>query len=240
MKGIWNIYKSSKQTLDTAVLEQESYYGPRVTEECNGCGDCIDVCPSMAITLQPSPSIDLGLCIYCGDCLQSCASKAICFDSHVTASASRQGLVENHDRKELMALKEDILKKFGRSLAIRVVDAGSCNACLSEASSLSNPIYDLERFGIKVVASPRHADILLVCGPVTENMVQGLVRAYEAMPEPKMVAAMGSCAISGGIFQDSPVCKGGLGSVLPVDLFIPGCPPSSSRLATALGSLVSH
>lgn len=237
-KGIWRIYESSKQTLDSATLREESIYGPRITEDCNDCRLCLSVCPVHAIELRPSVSVDLGRCIYCKDCLSTCPQDAISFDNPCISSASKQGLKGSDDSASFSALQNDIRKKLGRSLAIRVVDAGSCNACLSEASALSNPIYDLERFGIKVVASPRHADLLLVCGPVTDNMMQGLRRAYEAMPEPRMVAAMGSCSISGGLFSDSPVCKKGLEAVLPVDLYIPGCPPSASRLAIALRSLL--
>jgi Ni,Fe-hydrogenase III small subunit len=118
-----------------------------------------------------------------------------------------------------------VKKVLGRSLAIRTVDAGSCNGCEVEVNSLSNPIYDLERFGLRIVASPRHADALLVTGPVTRNMELPLIKAYDAMPTPRLVIAMGSCACSGGIFQDSVLCHKGVKEVLPVDVFIPGCPP---------------
>lgn len=127
-------------------------------------------------------------------------------------------------------MKGKVKKVLGRSLAIRTVDAGSCNGCEVEVNSLSNPIYDLERFGLRIVASPRHADALLVTGPVTRNMEAPLIRAYEAMPTPRLVLAMGACACSGGMFQDSPLCRKGVKEVLPVDVFIPGCPPRPQAL----------
>lgn len=114
---------------------------------------------------------------------------------------------------------------FGRSLHIREVDAGSCNGCEVEVSALSNPIYDIERFGLHIVASPRHADMLLVTGPVSRNMELALLKTYNAVPEPKLVAAMGSCACSGGIFGNTYASGGGVDRFIPVDVYIPGCPP---------------
>jgi Ni,Fe-hydrogenase III small subunit len=122
-------------------------------------------------------------------------------------------------------LRVRMKKILGRSLAIRELDAGSCNGCEVEVNALSNPVYDIERLGMKFVASPRHADLLLVTGPVTRNMEQPLQRTYQAMPRPRIVAAMGACSISGGIFRGSYTCHGGVAEVIPVDVFIPGCPP---------------
>ncbi len=130
-------------------------------------------------------------------------------------------------------LKELIRKKFGRSLHIREVDSGSCGACESEIIAAGNPVYDLSRFGVSFVASPRHADCLLVTGPVSRNMRLALQRTYEAMPEPKFVITCGDCALDGGIFRDSYYTEGGAGSVVPVSLHIPGCPPSPTEIILA-------
>ena len=131
------------------------------------------------------------------------------------------------DEIEIMGqrLHEKIKNIFGRSLSIREVDTGSCNACEVEVNALANPIYDMERFGIHIVASPRHADMLLVTGPVTRNMELALFKTYNATPEPKLVAAMGSCACNGGIFGETYASGGGVDRFMPVDVYIPGCPP---------------
>lgn len=130
--------------------------------------------------------------------------------------------------------------RLGRSLSIRHVDAGSCNGCELEIHALDNPFYDLERFGFRFVASPRHADVLLVTGPVTLNMRDALERTYAAMPEPKWVVASGDCAADGGMFRDSYAVAGGVSSVLPVHLHIPGCPPSPRALLEGLLALMER
>jgi Ni,Fe-hydrogenase III small subunit len=130
-------------------------------------------------------------------------------------------------------------RRLGRSLSLRLVDAGSCNACELELNALSNPYYDLERFGLRFVASPRHADVLLVTGPVTKNMREALLRSYDAMPAPKWVVAVGDCAACGGLYADSYACERGADAVLPVNLRIVGCPPSPTRLLEGLLALVA-
>ena len=130
--------------------------------------------------------------------------------------------------------------RLGRSLSIRQVDAGSCNACELEIHALANAFYDLERFGLRFVASPRHADVLMVTGPVTKNMREALKRTYNATPDPKWVVAVGGCAADGGIFKGSYACVGGVSDVVPVDLHIPGCPPSPRALLKGLLALLEH
>jgi Ni,Fe-hydrogenase III small subunit len=129
-------------------------------------------------------------------------------------------------------------RRLGRSLAIREVDAGSCNGCELEIHALSNAFYDLERFGLRFVASPRHADVLMVTGPVTKNMREALERTYNATPDPKWVVAIGDCAVDGGIFSDSYAVVGGVSTVVPVDLHIRGCPPRPVQLLTGLLALL--
>jgi Ni,Fe-hydrogenase III small subunit len=129
---------------------------------------------------------------------------------------------------------------LGRSLSIRQVDAGSCNGCELEIHALNNPYYDLERFGLRFVASPRHADVLLVTGPVTHNMREALERTYRATPAPKWVVAAGDCAADGGLFRTSYACVGGVSAVVPVDVHIPGCPPSPHQLLQGLLALLER
>ena len=129
-------------------------------------------------------------------------------------------------------------RKLGRSLSIRAVDAGSCNGCELEINALNNAFYDLERFGLRFVASPRHADVLTVTGPVTKNMREALERTYSAMPDPKWVVAIGDCAVDGGIFVGSYAVVGGVGRVVPVDLHVRGCPPRPIELLAGLLALI--
>jgi len=129
-------------------------------------------------------------------------------------------------------------RRLGRSLSIREVDAGSCNGCELEIHALNNAFYDLERFGLRFVASPRHADVLMVTGPVTRNMREALERTYNATPNPKWVVAVGDCALNGGIFSGSYACVGGVAQVVPVDLHIPGCPPTPLDMLKGLLALL--
>jgi Ni,Fe-hydrogenase III small subunit len=131
-------------------------------------------------------------------------------------------------------------RRLGRSLSLREVDAGSCNGCELDIHALNNAFYDLERFGLRFVASPRHADVLLVTGPVTKNMREALQRTYDATPDPKWVVAVGDCAVDGGIFSASYAVAGGVGAVLPVDLHIRGCPPTPTQLLRGLLALLEQ
>ena len=138
------------------------------------------------------------------------------------------------------ALGNRARQKLGRSLSIREIDAGSCNGCELEIHALGNAFYDLERFGLRFVASPRHADVLLVTGPVTMNMREALERTYNATPAPKWVVAAGDCAVDGGCFAGSYAVVGGVSAVLPVDLHIAGCPPTPEALLKGLVALIDH
>lgn len=136
-------------------------------------------------------------------------------------------------------LEEASQRRLGRSLAIRQVDAGSCNGCELEINALQNVVYDLERFGLRFVASPRHADVLLVTGPLTRNMREALETTWACTPEPKWIVAAGDCAIDGGVFKASPAVEGGIAAALPVDLLIPGCPPTPTQLLEGLLALLA-
>ncbi len=138
------------------------------------------------------------------------------------------------------AVQHLLFRRLGRSLSIRMIDAGSCNGCEMEINALGNPFYDLERFGLKFVASPRHADVLMVTGPVTKNMREALKRTYDATPEPKWVVAVGDCARDGGCFVGSYAIVGGVAAVVPVDLHIPGCPPNPTTLLQGLLALLER
>jgi Ni,Fe-hydrogenase III small subunit/Pyruvate/2-oxoacid:ferredoxin oxidoreductase delta subunit len=193
-----------------------------------GCRDCADVCPTEAISFGSGrPAIDLGRCLFCPECEAACPERAISFGAdYRLAVRSRDALhFEGAALPLARALDEKLLSLFGRSLKLRQVSAGGCNACEADVNVLSTIGWDLGRFGIQVVASPRHADGLLITGPVTKNMELALKKTWDAVPPPKIVIAVGACAISGGPYFDRPEQLGGASAVVPVDLFIAGCPP---------------
>jgi len=194
----------------------------------DGCRACVDACPTGAIAAAPGRlSVDLGRCLFCTDCTQACPQGAITYTSDVRlATRTREALVTDGRTLELArALDAASRKLFRRSLRLRQVSAGGCNGCEVEANVLQTVVFDLSRFGIQFVASPRHADGLLITGPVTAGMRQPLLDTYAAMPAPKLVLAMCACAISGGPYAGHPETHDGAAGLLPVDLFIPGCPP---------------
>ena len=194
-----------------------------------GCRLCAEACPTAAITLEVGgPRLDLGRCLFCPDCVEACPEGAITHSGeHRLATRKREDLVATPSGEYALAaaLDAEMLRVFGRSLKLRVVSAGGCNGCEVDVNVLGTVAWDLGRFGIQVVASPRHADALLVCGPVTRTMDLALRKTWEAMPEPKLVLAVGACAIAGGPYFQQEEQLGGASAVLPVDLFIPGCPP---------------
>ncbi|MBD1401565.1 4Fe-4S dicluster domain-containing protein [Pelovirga terrestris] len=192
------------------------------------CHACRDACPYGAVQIdQGRIGIDLGLCTFCGDCATACPSGTLTFScDHRLATRKRDDLRVGPAELQLAAALDKRMKKlFGRSLKLRQVSAGGCNACEADINVLGTLVFDLGRYGIQFVASPRHADGLLVTGPVTENMKSALLDTYAAVPEPKLVIASGACAIGGGPFRGSPEVNNGIGDLLPVDLYIPGCPP---------------
>jgi Ni,Fe-hydrogenase III small subunit/formate hydrogenlyase subunit 6/NADH:ubiquinone oxidoreductase subunit I len=193
----------------------------------DGCRKCAEACPTDAIEINPQMKIDLGRCLFCTECTDHCPEGAIAYTQDFRlATRSREGLVTDGRAFQLAAaLDEKSRKIFGRSLQLRQVSAGGCNACEADINVLGTLVFDLGRFGIKIVASPRHADGLIVTGPVTQNMKLALEKTYAATPAPKFVIAVGACAISGGPFVDHPEQHNGCDCVLPVDLYIPGCPP---------------
>ena len=197
-------------------------------KECpNGCTKCADVCPTNAIKLNPV-QIDLGLCVFCPLCEETCPEKIIHFtnDFH-TAVETREKLIIINETKSIKPeiASEKIRKYFSKSLKLRQISAGGCNGCELELNALSNVNFDMGRYGIEFVASPRHADGVVITGPLTQNMVNATEICYEAVPNPKIIILFGACAISGGIFQNSEVIKRKFLNENKIDLFIPGCPP---------------
>lgn len=208
------------------------------------CEGCAARCPTGAIRRDESGRriLDLGRCLFCGACAESCPAKAIRFTSDYSLSARRREdlLLDSAALKKVEALQAAQLRLFGRSLKLRQVSAGGCNACEADCNVLNTPVFDLARFGIQFVASPRHADGLLVTGPVTENMKQAVQKTYDAVPAPKLVIAVGSCAISGGPYADHRQVQNGVAGLLPVDLCIPGCPPHPYTILDGLLRLLGH
>jgi Ni,Fe-hydrogenase III small subunit/NAD-dependent dihydropyrimidine dehydrogenase PreA subunit len=232
---------------------------------CTACDECARSCPTGAIQTAPSAgnrktlSLSYAACIQCRECVTGCPEQAIGVSSEIEIAAfsrsqlartasfeidpltgrstfcrvdveAGSGLAESAAR-----LRERIRGRLGRSLHVRQVDAGSCNACELEIAAATNPLYDLERYGIHLVASPRHADLLLVTGPVTRNMEIALRRTYDAAPDPRIVVAVGACGCSGGIFGEGTYAGvGGVDRVLPVDVYIPGCPPRPQAILNGL------
>lgn len=209
--------------------------------KCTFCGECARRCPSGAIAADIANKkigINLDECIFCSLCSEICPAGAVTHTHNFELAKTnredlRQTPVVIEDREvpdssyEVLCsqVAEKAKKLFGRSLSIREVDAGSCNACDLEINALNNPFNDIERFGIHFVASPRHADMLLITGCATRNMELALVKTYNAAPSPKLVVAVGACACSGGLFKNSYSTRNGIDCILPVDVYVPGCPP---------------
>lgn len=216
---------------------------PRVDpDQCDpNCRECALICPTSAISIDSNVTgarinVDYGRCVVCQLCVEVCPTQAV--------TASHDWAFGVRDRSDLVLKtkhepapgrkNEEDRRSFRRSLHIRHVDAGSCNGCESELQALNNPFYNLHRLGIFFTPSPRFADLLLVTGPVTYAMHEPLKRTYDAMPGPKWVMAVGTCAVSGGIVEGGYSCGHGLEGVLPVDMYLPGCPPNPAAIIEAL------
>ncbi|MCP3874167.1 MAG: hydrogenase [Desulfobacteraceae bacterium] len=187
---------------------------------------CANACPQDAIVVDQK-KIDMGRCVFCGTCERVSKGAFVKFTGDFEISTSQKAdLLTDGDLPALAEHSKQHFKKlFGRSLQLRQISAAGCNACEADLNVLATPFFDLARFGINFVASPRHADGIVVTGPISKNMKTATLQTYEAVADPKVVIAVGSCTITGGPFLGSPEITEGLDSILPVDLFIPGCPP---------------
>jgi len=213
----------------------------------DGCDACVPVCPTKAIARPDGKSValNLGRCIFCAACVEICPQKAITqTGDHRMAARRPEDLVLGNSGKEQVrlaaALDEKLCKLFGRSLRFRQVSAGGCGACEADTNVLGTIGWDLSRFGIQFVASPRHADGLLITGCVSRNMELALTKTWNAIAEPKIVIAVGACAIAGGPFVGNPQILNGAASVVPVDLYIPGCPPHPLTILDGLLRLLDR
>lgn len=219
------------------------------------CGACVAACPTGALTLTDSARVgpggvesglhmDLGKCLFCVDCEKACPRGAIAFtEDYRLAVRDRGALVLSQGDRSIAlaaALNKKMKRLFGRSLKLRQVSAGGCGACEADVNVLTTIGWDIGRFGIQFVASPRHADGLLVTGPVTKNMELALAKTYDAMSEPKLVIVAGSCAISGGPYAGHAETNGGAMGILPVDLLVPGCPPHPLTILDGLLRLLGR
>ncbi|MCG2711568.1 MAG: NADH-quinone oxidoreductase subunit NuoB [Candidatus Omnitrophica bacterium] len=238
-------YRTMPFPVKNDVLPERFLGRPCILPEASkeDCRKCEAVCPTGAVTgCADDFSLDMGKCLFCGECQKVSRGKAVSFTrEYCLATRERQDLIIlNKLKRHEGEIKKRIKHIFGRSLKLRQVSAGGCNACEADINVLNTLSFDLGRFGIQFVASPRHADGIVVTGPVTKNMQIALEKTYKAIPAPKLVIAAGACAISGGPYIYLPDVNNGIDSLIPVDLYIPGCPPHPLTILDGLLRIIGR
>jgi Ni,Fe-hydrogenase III small subunit/formate hydrogenlyase subunit 6/NADH:ubiquinone oxidoreductase subunit I len=207
------------------------------------CRACVEACPTGAVAFdEQGLKLDQGLCLFCTECTDACPEGAIRHtrDYRLAVRKREDLILRGETAKKATALNKKMRGLFGRSLKLRQVSAGGCNACEADLNVLNTIVFDLGRFGIQFVASPRHADGIVITGPVTANMALALKKTYDAIPAPKIVIAVGACAISGGPYVNHSETQNGAEMALPIDLFIPGCPPHPFTILDGLLRLLGR